>query len=86
MNSHNHIGSIPISFNLILNLVSASGKSDPDFILDFIKKYDDSVINSDHNFMLELITGAISFEKNVMPIKFSLKYLMKKRKYFFRFN
>ena len=73
MNSHNHIGSIPISFNLILNLVSASGKSDPDFILDFIKKYDDSVINSDHNFMLELITGAISFEKNVNADKIQFK-------------
>ena len=73
MNSHNHIGSIPISFNLILNLVSASGKSDPDFILDFIKKYDDSVVNSDHNFMLELITGAISFEKNVNADKIQFK-------------
>ena len=73
MNSHNHIGSIPISFNLILNLVSASGKSDPDFILDFIKKYDDSIVNSDHNFMLELITGAISFEKNVNADKIQFK-------------
>ena len=73
MNSHNYIGSIPISFNLILNLVSASGKSDPEFILDFIKKYDDSVINSDHNFMLELITGAISFEKNVNADKIQFK-------------
>ena len=73
MNSQNYIGSIPISFNLILNLVSASGENDPDFILDFIKKYDSSVNNSDHDFMLELITGAISFEQNVNADKIQYK-------------
>ena len=73
MNSQNNIGSIPISFNLILNLVSASGKNDPEFILDFIKKYDSSIINSDHNFMLELISGAISFEQNVNADKIQYK-------------
>ena len=62
-------------------------RSDPDFILDFIKKYDDSVINSDHNFMLELITGAISFEKNVNADKIQFKVPNEEeKKYFFRFN
>ena len=65
MNSKNYIGKIPISFNLILNLASASGRKDPEFILDFIKKYDEAVINSDNDFMLELINGAIAFEENV---------------------
>ena len=73
MNAQNSIGKIPVSFNLILNLVSASGKNDPNFILDFIKKYDSSVINSDHDFMIELITGAIAFEKNVNVSKTQFK-------------
>tara|TARA_B000000609_G_C23984818_1_gene246464 strand:- start:20 stop:646 length:627 start_codon:yes stop_codon:yes gene_type:complete len=83
MNGQNYIGSIPISFNLILNLVSASGKNDPDFILDFIKKYDGSIINSDHNFMFELITGAISFEKNVNADKIQYKVPNEKEKNIF---
>ena len=83
MNSQNYIGSIPISFNLILNLVSASGKNDPNFILDFIKKYDESVINYDHSFMLELVTGAISFEKNVNANKIQFKIPNEKEKNIF---
>ena len=42
-------------------------------IKGFIKKYDSSVTNSDHNFMLELITGAIAFEKNINVSKTQFK-------------
>jgi lysyl-tRNA synthetase class 1 len=38
-NGSNSIGKMGISYNLILNLVSASGSNDPKLILDFIKKY-----------------------------------------------
>ena len=73
MNSQNNIGKVPISYNLILNLVTASGKNDPNFIFDFIKKYDRSIINSNPNFIIELITGAINFEKEVNADKIQLK-------------
>ena len=48
-------------------------KNDPNFIFDFIKKYDRSIINSNPNFIIELITGAINFEKEVNADKIQLK-------------
>ena len=73
MNGKNDIGKISVSYNLILNLVSASGKNDSATILDFVKKYDQKINESNINFVNEIISGAMNFEKDVTSEKINFK-------------
>ena len=73
MNGKNDIGKISVSYNLILNLVSASGKNDSSTILDFVKKYDQKINESNINFVNEIISGAMNFEKDVTSEKINFK-------------
>ena len=73
MNGKNDIGKISVSYNLILNLVSASGKNDSATILDFVKKYDQKINDSNINFVNEIISGAMNFEKDVTSEKINFK-------------
>ncbi len=72
-NGKNDIGSIPISYNLILNLVSASGKEDPKIILDFIRKYKVDINNQSINFINKLIKGVIKYNKDIISDKVKYK-------------
>tara|TARA_B100001029_G_scaffold154054_1_gene138027 strand:- start:259 stop:885 length:627 start_codon:yes stop_codon:yes gene_type:complete len=72
-NGKNDIGSIPISYNLILNLVSASGKEDPKIILDFIRKYKVDINNQSMNFINKLIKGVIKYNKDIISDKVKYK-------------
>ena len=73
MNGKNDIGKISVSYNLILNLVSASGKNDSATILDFVKKYDQKINDSNIDFVNEIISGAMNFEKDVTSEKINFK-------------
>ena len=73
MNGKNNIGKISVSYNLILNLVSASGKNNSATILDFVKKYDQKINDSNINFVNEIISGAMNFEKDVTSEKINFK-------------
>ena len=72
-NGKNDIGNIPVSYNLILNLVSASGKEDPQIILDFIKKYKVDISNRSINFINKLIKGVIKYNKDIISDKIKFK-------------
>ncbi len=72
-NGKNDIGSIPISYNLILNLVSASGKDDPQIILDFIRKYKSDINDQSINFINKLIKGVIKYNKDIVSDKINFK-------------
>tara|TARA_B100000579_G_C22846518_1_gene864733 strand:- start:858 stop:2423 length:1566 start_codon:yes stop_codon:yes gene_type:complete len=65
-NGKYEIGSIPISYNLILNLVAASGKEDPQIILDFIKKYKKDINDQSISFINRLIEGVIKYNKEII--------------------
>jgi lysyl-tRNA synthetase class 1 len=72
-NGKNDIGIIPISYNLILNLVSASGKDDPQIILDFIKKYTSGISEKSLIFINELIKGVIKYNKEIISEQIKFK-------------
>jgi len=72
-NGSNDIGNVPISYNLILNLVSASGKDDPQIILDFIKKYTSDLKDQSLVFIKKLIKGVIKYNKEVVSEKVKFK-------------
>jgi len=64
---------MPISYNLILNLVSASGSNDPNLILNFIKKYVGNIDDSSLQFILKLIDGVINYYNDVTKSSISYK-------------
>ncbi len=72
-NGKNGIGSVPITYNLILNLVSASGKEDPEIILDFIRKYKVDINDKSINFINKLIKGVIKYNKDIISDKIKFK-------------
>ena len=65
-NGLNIFGKMPISYNLILNLVSASGTNDPVIILNFIRKYVGKIDENSLNFIKKLINGVINFHNKVL--------------------
>jgi lysyl-tRNA synthetase class 1 len=72
-NGASYLGKMPISYNLILNLVSASGSNDPNLILDFIKKYAGNIEEDSLVFTLKLIDGVINYYNNVTKSLLSFK-------------
>ena len=72
-NGSNSIGKMGISYNLILNLVSASGSNDPKLILDFIKKYVGNIEEVSLEFLLKLIDGVINYYNDVTKSSISYK-------------
>ena len=68
----NNIGKIPLSYNLILNLISASGKKELQVILDFVQKYCGDINDQNQSFVTDLIKGAIKYDEDVLSksIKF----------------
>ena len=72
-NGSNSIGKLGISYNLILNLVSASGSNDPKLILDFIKKYVGNIEEVSLEFLLKLIDGVINYYNDVTKSSISYK-------------
>ena len=72
-NGENDLGNMPISYNLILNLVSASGSNDPNLILNFIKKYVGNIDDSSLQFILKLIDGVINYYNDVTKSSISYK-------------
>tara|TARA_B100000929_G_scaffold70429_1_gene53783 strand:- start:508 stop:1134 length:627 start_codon:yes stop_codon:yes gene_type:complete len=72
-NGKNDIGSIPISYNLILNLVAASGKDDPQIILDFIRKYKTDINDQSISFINKLIKGVIKYNKDIVSEKIKFR-------------
>ena len=72
-NGSNSIGKMGISYNLILNLVSASGSNDPKLILDFIKKYVGNIEEGSLEFLLKLIDGVINYYNDVTKSSISYK-------------
>ena len=73
MNGENSIGNVNVTYNLILNLVAASGKNDPAIILDFVKKYDENINSSNRQFINDLIKGAINFERDITSEQINYK-------------
>ena len=73
MNGENSIGNVNVTYNLILNLVAASGKNDPAIILDFVKKYDENINSSNRQFISDLIKGAINFERDITSEQINYK-------------
>ncbi len=73
MNGENSIGNVNVTYNLILNLVAASGKNDPEIILDFVKKYDENITSSNSQFINNLIKGAINFERDITSEQINYK-------------
>ena len=67
-----NVGKIPLSYNLILNLISASGKKELQVILDFVQKYCGDINDQNQNFVTDLIKGAIKYDEDVLSksIKF----------------
>ena len=68
----NDVGKIPLSYNLILNLISASGKKELQVILDFVQKYCGEINIQNQHFVTDLINGAIKYDRDVLSksIKF----------------
>jgi len=66
------VGKIPLSYNLILNLISASGKKELQVILDFVQKYCGEINIQNQHFVTDLINGAIKYDRDVLSksIKF----------------
>ena len=54
-------------------MVSASGKDDPQIILDFIRKYKADINDQSINFINKLIKGVIKYNKDVVSDKISFK-------------
>ena len=72
-NGLNSLGNMPISYNLILNLVSASGSNDPELILDFVKKYVGKIEEDSLEFILKLIDGVINYYNSIIKSTISYK-------------
>ena len=65
-NGINIYGNMPISYNLILNLVSASGTNNPSTIFDFVQKYVGKIDEKSLVFIMKLIEGVISYYNEVI--------------------
>jgi len=72
-NGINYLGNMPISYNLILNLVSASGSNDPNLILDFVRKYVGNIDDKSLQFILKLIDGVINYYNDITKSSVSYK-------------
>jgi len=72
-NGINSLGNMPISYNLILNLVSASGSNDPNLILDFVRKYVGNIDDKSLQFILKLIDGVINYYNDITKSSVSYK-------------
>lgn len=61
---------MPLSFNLLLNLVSASNSEDRDVLWGFIRAYDENATPENHPLLDQLVGYAINYFKDfVEPTK-----------------
>ena len=65
-NGINIYGNMPISYNLILNLVSASGTNNPSTIFHFVQKYVGKIDEKSLVFIMKVIEGVISYYNEVI--------------------
>jgi lysyl-tRNA synthetase class 1 len=65
--------SIPVSYNILLNLVSASTENDPSIILDFVERYVGKIENKNLDFLKTLIERVTNFDSDVSKDKSNFK-------------
>jgi lysyl-tRNA synthetase class 1 len=64
---------VPVSYNILLNLVSASTENDPSVILDFVERYVGKIENKNLDFLKTLIERVTNFDNDVSKNKSNLK-------------
>jgi lysyl-tRNA synthetase class 1 len=64
-NGNPSMQSIPVSYNILLNLVSASTENDPSIILDFVERYVGKIENKNLYFLKTLIERVTNFDNDI---------------------